>query len=275
MDNGRRSILASACLSLTAITIPASPAEASEVRAPTELLRPATRVKLYIDDVFELCQSIKTESDQTAALESLKKVFDKELATFMTPEEEKLSKMYMEIDSSTAWQKARLKELEAMGAERGVDYTTPYDRFNTAVQQMGDKRQFKILRKRQRGLDNLNPMRAALNAYTNNLVFGDAYLLNAQGEKKKSMVRNDSLPNVNAVVVADLDLRDLIRNQVLQNMDDAKAELDYQLQNPNEIDLEEIFKYLKEAKSSCQAWFSFIPKEDVEAALRFISEEQH
>ena len=69
----------------------------------------------------------------------------------------------------------------------------------------------------------------------------------------------------------DLDLRDLYRNQVLQNMEDAKAELEYQLKSiDDEADVEEILNYLKKARSSCQEWFNFIPKDDIEAALQSV-----
>jgi len=155
----------------------------------------------------------------------------------------------------------------------GVDYTTPYDRFNTAVQSWGDKRQFQILRKRQRSLEKANKMRAAFNAYTNNLVFGDNYQLNAAGEEKKRLIRSDALPNVNAVVVSDLDLRDLYRNQVLQNMEDAKAELEYQLKQQDEgmMDMGEVLVFLREAKLACQEWFRFIPEDDVKSALRLLA----
>jgi hypothetical protein len=117
-----------------------------------------------------------------------------------------------------------------------------------------------------------NAMRAAFNAYTNNLVFGDSYQLNAQGDEKKALVRNDALPNVNAVVVSDLDLRDLFRNQVLQNMEDAKAELDYQVSS-QQVDVNEILTCLLAARASCNEWFSFIPAADLEAALEAVLKE--
>jgi len=115
-------------------------------------------------------------------------------------------------------------------------------------------------------------MRAALNAYTNNLVFGDGYQLNAQDEEKKNLVRNNALPNVNLVVVSDLDLRDLIRNQILQNIDDARAELKYQLQQPTP-DTQEILMYLEKAQTSCDEWFQKIPVQDVKVATNLVSSE--
>ena len=116
-------------------------------------------------------------------------------------------------------------------------------------------------------------MRAAFNAYINNLVFGDAYQLNVQGDAKKALVRNDALPNVNAVVVSDLDLRDLYRNQVLQYVDDAKAEVEYQWKSDGELDVDEIIHCLNNAQESCNEWFRFIPKADVDQALAQVKSE--
>lgn len=272
-DKSRRAFVSRAVAAVflpTVSTIFPSFVQASDVRAPLELLRPATRIKIFIDQAIDILLLPNDDKTGSEKLERLQKFFDSQ-PNFMTPEEEKLSKRYLEINTSTAWQEARRKEREARGAELGIDYSTPYDKFNTAIQQWGDNRQFQILRSRQRGLERSNQMRAAFNAYTNNLVFGDAYKLNAEGDAKKSLIRNDALPNVNSVVVSDLDLRDLYRNQVLQNMEDAKAELEYQLKSiDDEADVEEILNYLKKARSSCQEWFNFIPKDDIEAALQSV-----
>lgn len=272
---GRRSfLLGGALVATTALLNPIPAAQASEVRGPVELLRPATRVKVYLEQAIATCQKIKSGSgtlDEKSFNPLVALLFDQQ-PIFSTQQEELLAKRYLEIDTSSAWQAARLKEREARGAELGIDYTTPYDRLNTAVQQFGDRRTFQILRQRQRGLEQNNAMRAAFNAYTNNLVFGNAYQLNAQGDTKKTLVRNDALPDVNAVVVSDLDLRDLYRNQVLQNFDDAKAEVSYQLKT-GEYDVDEILNYLGKAQSSCNDWFAFIPKADVEEALLAVRSE--
>jgi hypothetical protein len=277
LDDNRRSLLvsgaATSCsvLGVTAVT-PTSAFAASDVRAPLELLLPATRVKVYIDQAVSLCLSFRDSDDALASILVPLKEFLEQEPIFTSSQEEKMSKRYLEIKTSSAWQQARLKEREARGAEIGIDYTTPYDKVNTAIQQWGDRRQFKILRSRQRRLEQSNTIRTAFNAYTNNLVFGDAYKLNAQGEEKKAMVRNDALPNVNAVVVSDLDLRDLYRNQVLQNMDDARAEIDYQLKS-GDTNVDEILTYLSQAQASCEEWFNLIPKNDVEEALKTVSKE--
>ena len=250
------------------------PAQASEVRGPVELLRPATRVRFYIDQAISICRSIQEENSTViSSTEPLAEFFANEPESFLTPEERKLSTLYLDIDTGSAWQSARLREREARGAEIGVDYTTPYDRFNTAIQQWGDKTQFKILRARQRNLEQSNTIRAAFNAYTNNLVFGDAYQLNVQGDAKKNLVRNNALPDVNAVVVSDLDLRDLYRNQILQNVENAKAELQYQ-RRTEDLDVAEILAYLVAAQTSCNDWFGFIPQADVDAAFEAVVAEK-
>jgi hypothetical protein len=254
------------------------PASASEVRAPIECLLPATRVKLYIDEMVSLCTALlvstpSTDSDlKTSALDRLEKLLFHPPVFIKTTAEASIAQTYRKNKTQNAWNKARRSEREQRGAELGIDYTTPYDKFNTAIQEWGDRRQFQILRKRQLQRDGEIPMRAALNAYTNNLVFGDNYQLNVQGEEKKSLVRGNALPNVNAVVVSDLDLRDLIRNQILQNMDDAEAELKYQIHQPN-LEAQEVLNYLKEAQISCDKWFGFIPDEDVKGAISIVSSE--
>ena len=256
----RRSLLAfSGSFAGSAILFPLS-ASPSDVRAPIECLYPATRVRLYINDVLRVASEGNLEELQKLLLSNSPSSFilgEKELQS---------ADINKRIKTQDAWNKARRMEREERGAQLGIDYRTPYDKANTAIQEMGQKRQFKILRQRQTNLEKRDPIRAALNAYTNNLVFGDYYQLNAQGTERKQMIRNDAMPNVEAVVVSDLDLRDLYRNQILQNMEDARFELTYQL-NQNEVDLQEVLLYLKEAQKSCDSWFGFIPVQDVEEAL--------
>jgi len=78
---------------------------------------------------------------------------------------------------------------------------------------------------------------------------------------------------VNAVVVSDLDLRDLYRNQILENIDNAKAELAYQ-QKTGRVEAGEILSYLLAAQEATNEWFGFIPKEDAEDALKEVMKER-
>ena len=97
--------------------------------------------------------------------------------------------------------------------------------------------------------------------------------MNVQADEKKNLVRNNALPDVNAVVVSDLDLRDLYRNQILENVENAKAEVAYQ-RKTGRIDAGEILACLLAAQDATNEWFGFIPKEDTEAALKDVMEEQ-
>jgi len=101
------------------------------------------------------------------------------------------------------------------------------------------------------------------------------------------MIRQDRLPNVKQVITADLDLRDLYRNQVLTNVDEARAELRYLMDrwyilyngndrnNDNDNNLQfvdgesqrELLLLLKNAAVACDEWFGLIAEEDVAAAL--------
>ena len=256
----RHALVSSAACVVSAFLRPPLSSHASEVRAPIECLYPAIRVRLYINGAVKLASEGSLEELKNLLLIHSPSTFilsDKEATT---------AERYLRIKTHDTWTKARRLEREERGAEKGIDYTTPYDKANTAIQEMGLKRQFQILRQRQRKLEETDPIRAALNVYTNNLLFGDSYQLNAQGSERKELIRNDALPSVESVVLSDLDLRDLYRNQILQNMDDARFELKFQLMQSS-VDLQEVLVFLKEAQKSCDSWFGFIPAEDVQEAL--------
>ena len=111
-------------------------------------------------------------------------------------------------------------------------------------------------------------IRRAFNTYTANLRFGEAYTLNASGMKRKELIRNDALPDVKTVITADLDLRDLQRNSILTNVDDLRAEVNYQLRQPTtRQDPTEAQRILNDIVDSLTAWFGYIGEEDVRAAV--------
>merc|ERR1711862_740678 len=76
--------------------------------------------------------------------------------------------------------------------------------------------------------------RAAMNLYQTNLNYNNiiasqsnAYTV-TDTEWKKSYIRdNDGLPDISKLIGADLDIRQLLRNDVQQKLDDAAAELYY------------------------------------------------
>jgi hypothetical protein len=104
--------------------------------------------------------------------------------------------------------------------------------------------------------------RAAMNLYTANLKFADEYVLTASPEARKKYIREyNQLPDVKQVIAADLDLRDLYRNQIQTKIEDAQAELF--LSKPDPSDLREL---LEEANATYEQWFNLISPYDIEAA---------
>mmetsp|Transcript_10623 Transcript_10623/g.25660 ORF Transcript_10623/g.25660 Transcript_10623/m.25660 type:complete len:165 (-) Transcript_10623:541-1035(-) len=107
----RRSFLLLSCATLC-VTLSSSASNAgaaADVRAPSiELRLPAIRVKLYIDQVVELCKRLKASESTSlsSSLAPLKDLLENE-PTFMTEKEQKLSKRYLEIKTTAAWQDAR------------------------------------------------------------------------------------------------------------------------------------------------------------------------
>ncbi len=112
-------------------------------------------------------------------------------------------------------------------------------------------------------------MRAAFNFYGRQILFNaDEYVLTAPKEKRKEMIRNDALPDVTEVVASDLDRRDLYRNTFLTAIDDAVAEVAYQVRlKEEEVDVADVVSLVNEAHEACENWFSLIPSQDVEEAV--------
>jgi len=105
-------------------------------------------------------------------------------------------------------------------------------------------------------------LRASMNVYTANLRFGESYVLTASPEDKKRYIRTyDRLPDVRQVITADLDLRDLYRNDAQTRLDDASAELYCDHPDPDEL-----VRVLLEAKNAVDQWFALIRKDDVKQA---------
>jgi hypothetical protein len=241
--------------------------------APLENLVPATRVRILIDRSFEIARALKSEELSVTKRQELLSELQTLLLephSFLTKQEASKAKRYLEIDTLTDWTRARQKEAEqnklAFPGDRSVASMDPLTRLNEGFEQWGERRQFGRLQRQQIALEKSNPMRAAFNAYTNNLIFGDSYELTASQSEKSRMIRDDRVPDVTSVIRSDLDLRDLYRNQVLTAVDDARAELKYQLQQES-LDLSELVALLSEAQTSCNKWFDFVPENDAREAM--------
>lgn len=120
-------------------------------------------------------------------------------------------------------------------------------------------------------------IRLAFDTYTAYLRYDDTFIITAPPSEKKKMIREDRIPDVKQVISADLDLRDLYRNEVITNVDEARAELRYQInqfERNNAFDCEEIRRLLESAKDACDCWFNLIAEEDVKEAEHIIKETQ-
>lgn len=115
--------------------------------------------------------------------------------------------------------------------------------------------------------------RACMNLYQTNLNY-DSILSNINNptqayeitdpEWKKSYIRSKGgLPDIKKVIGADLDMRQLLRNQVQLKLDDASAELyaiDYELQ--------ELIALLEEACKSFDLWLDRVNEQNLQDAIQ-------
>jgi len=88
------------------------------------------------------------------------------------------------------------------------------------------------------------------------------------------MIRNDELPALTAVITADLDLRDLYRNQLLTLVEDWQAEVAYQSKmTVEEVDLTDVIDLMDRSYTACIKWFDLIAPGDVQQALEVVRNE--
>jgi hypothetical protein len=120
-------------------------------------------------------------------------------------------------------------------------------------------------------------VRAAMNVYQLNLNYDDLLkmspndaLLITDPEWKKSYIRAyDGLPDLQKVVGADIDMRQLLRNQVQLKIDDATAEL-----WADDCDVQELSSLLREAIRYFDAWLDRVEDVDVQDALQLALKQQ-
>lgn len=101
-------------------------------------------------------------------------------------------------------------------------------------------------------------VRTACNSYTSNLRFGESYVLTANKSDRKRMIREDRLPGIKQVIVADLDLRDLYRNLVQTKIEDIQAEVFQE-----DPDFFEVRSLLTEANQAFNRWFELVRVQDI------------
>jgi hypothetical protein len=101
-------------------------------------------------------------------------------------------------------------------------------------------------------------VRATCNVYTSQLRFADSYVFTADKETKSTLIRRDGgVPSIQQVIISDLDLRDLYRNEWQTLVDDIQAELYYNR------DVAELASLLTRAMQASNHWFDLISPQDV------------
>ena len=242
--------------------------------APIETLVPALRLKLWVDEAYALSQQlagadIADNKDQQYQL--LRQMND---ILSGPPKLQIGSKAPKRTSGSTAQLTTGISSAnKSQYKEVRKDLSIP-DKMAAMLNQADVERQYGMLKYAESKREKSNDFRLAFNLYTQSLVFGDTYQLTASKEDKKRMIRNDELPSLTAVITSDLDLRDLYRNQFLTSIEDAKAEVAYQVkQVPQDIDRADAISLMADAHTACQKWFDLIPSVDIDEALNVMRSE--
>lgn len=228
--------------------------------APLENLIPALRVKLTIDKAISLTRSlISVSPGSKSSIEILNELEN----ILLQPQNYVRSLKLQGVPTKPA--ELYLDSYKPMNGD------LPFQRF---LIRNGDVSSWKQLKKNEKEQERSSEVRAALNAYTDVLSFsGDSYLLNVDRAARSSMIREDRLPALKQVITSDMGMRYLYRNQVLTTMDDVKAELEYQLSNPDgRIDGTELLNLLVLAEMALGRWLSLIDPNDVKAAIEVVQQ---
>jgi len=237
--------------------------------APVETLLPALRLKCWVDEAYALSRQLaNTEEDkkdqQYQLLQQINDIISVPPKLFVgggnkIPKRTSRPTAQLTTGISSA-NKSQYKDFRS-------DLSIP-DKMAAMLNQADVERQWGMLQYAESKREQSNEFRLAFNFYTQSLVFGDSYQLTASKEEKKRMIRNDELPSLTAVITSDLDLRDLYRNQFLTSIEDAKAEVAYQIkQTPQDIDRADGVSLIADAHTACQKWFDLIPSADIDEAL--------
>ena len=242
--------------------------------APVDTLVPATRVRKMIDDAVDIAtRLIKDGSDKKQRLLLV------QLEGLLLPSQN-FTRGYQSMDVP---QRPAQSYLDSYAKERSD--LPMLAKPGAALVQNGEIDTWKRLKRQEKVREDADEVRAALNFYTSNLNFNpDRYTLTGSKAERSQLIRGDRLPDVKNVIASDMGLRYLLRNDLLTALDDARAELQYQMkrqatQEGDEggdggVDGTELLEILLRAQTSCGKWFDLIGEEDVAAARKIVKEEK-
>jgi hypothetical protein len=279
--------------------------ERSDIVAPfatsVEALIPAIRVRNMIDQCIDITKQIITVQQQQQQQNEQRQV--ESLA-------EQLQQLLFEKQNFTSSYDVNTS-IPSKRTGISTSYKERYDdnrsKLNLIQQpgalfvQRGEIATWERLQQKEYELEQNDEIRKALNVYMNNIIYSSKqYTLRVPANERKVMIRNDILPDIlQQVIPSDIDLRTLYRNMVLTSIQDARAELQYQLkqyqlkqydkkttnntrnnkqveQQPSsssssssidvELDVQELLYLLVQAHDALQQWFNMIDSNEIQRA---------
>lgn len=246
--------------------------------ASTEALIPAIRVKLMIDRAVTLSNALPLvretngtdlQQQQSSILDELQSLLLSPQTFIDTPNEydKQLSPVYTPAQSYLDVYKTRRSQLNLLQQP------------GAWLVQQGEIASWRNLKEREYKMAQKDPIRAALNYYTNQLEFSSSqYILRVEPALRKQMIRNDALPDIRTQVIAsDLGLRYLYRNQVLTCLEDARAELNEYIGTADDDGSTdsssgsfELYNILRQAQQAMERWLSLIDENDIQQAMETV-----
>jgi hypothetical protein len=242
--------------------------------APLEYLLPAARVKRTIDRAARLVSSLSLEVDQaddnnkSADASIITTAMDKLSAVLLTPQN-----YYLRDRPLTPIPERPAKEyLDTY--RRNRERLSVLERPGAMMVESGEISAWKRLKQRERRQEEHDEIRAALNTYTSALNYrSDQYVLNVSSKERSQMIKQDSLPDIKQVIQSDMGLRYLYRNEFLTAVQDATAELEYQISS-GDVSLTDLSHALKKAQTACNQWFSLVDDDDLREAMLVVESEE-
>lgn len=267
----RRSIIQDVVSSTAAILIVCTTdkqsAQAVVPFAPIDTLLPAARVKITLDSAVDIAAKLVASNDSIYLhdLESL----------LLLPQNYTRGTKPIEVPQQPA--QSYLKSYEEYRNQVSI-----LEKPGAMLVQNGEIDTWKRLKRQERAKEDIDEIRAALNYYTSNINFdADKFQFTATKDERSKLIREDKVPDVKQVIVSDMGLRYLLRNDILTACDDAKAELRYQMKlssgdnaKQDEVDGSDLLELLRTAQSACNEWFALIDEKDTLAALDVVRKER-
>jgi hypothetical protein len=233
--------------------------------APIDALVPATRVRTCLDRAVDVASRLVAANDDAGGKRGLLVVLGDLL----------LARQNFNRGTTPV-------EVPRRPARQYLDAYSDYRRGLSIVErpgamlvQNGEIDAWRRLKREERAREDADEVRAALNYYTSNLNFDPGTLvLTGSREERSRLIREERIPDVKTVIASDMGLRYLLRNDILTALDDARAELRYQMKlGPSEVDGSDLLELLLAAQGACDKWFGLINEKDVMAAMDIVSGE--